>query len=98
MITLNDLLRKEKVNHIDFLSMDIEAGEIKALEGFDIKKYRPLLVCIEVQPEMGTYFTNEILNYFQKNGYEKMEAYSQFDAPSSNWYLKLKEYHPKDGN
>jgi hypothetical protein len=78
--------------------MDIEAGEIKALEGFDIKKYRPLLVCIEVQPEMGTYFTNEILNYFQKNGYEKMEAYSQFDAPSSNWYLKLKEYHPKDGN
>jgi hypothetical protein len=47
---------------------------------------------------MGTYFTNEILNYFQKNGYEKMEAYSQFDAPSSNWYLKLKEYHPKDGN
>jgi len=97
VITLNDLLKKEKVNHIDFLSMDIEAGEIKALEGFDIKKYRPLLVCIEVQPEMGTYFANEISNYFQDNGYEKMEAYTQFEG-ASNWYFKPKGYQRKDKN
>jgi FkbM family methyltransferase len=94
VITLNDLLRKEKVNHIDFLSMDIEAGEVRALEGFDIKKYRPSLVCIEVQAEMGRYFANEITDYFQKNGYEKIEAYTQFEG-GGNWYYKPKGYEPK---
>ncbi len=94
VITLNDLLKKERVNHIDFLSMDIEAGELKALEGFDIKKYRPFLVCIEVQAEMGIYFANEILNYFQRNGYEKMEAYTKFEG-GGNWYFKPKGYSPK---
>jgi FkbM family methyltransferase len=94
VITLNDLLKKEKVDHIDFLSMDIEAGELKALEGFNIKKYRPLLVCIEVQEEMGVYFANEITDYFQRNGYEKLEAYTQFEG-KGNWYFKPKGYQPK---
>ncbi len=92
-ITLNDLLTKEKVNHIDFLSMDIEAGEIMALQGFDIKKYRPFLVCIEVQPEMGTQFADEIMTYFLKNGYERMVAYTQFED-AINWYFKPKGYNP----
>jgi FkbM family methyltransferase len=45
-ITLNDLLAREKVPRIDFLSMDIETGEPAALAGFDIGKYAPGLVCI----------------------------------------------------
>jgi FkbM family methyltransferase len=95
VITLNDLLKREKVNHVDFLSMDIEGGELKALEGFDIKKYRPSLVCIEVQAEMGTYYASEMMDYFQKNGYEKLEAYTQFEG-AGNWYFKPKGYRAKD--
>jgi FkbM family methyltransferase len=97
VITLNDLLRKEKVKHIDFLSMDIEGGELKALEGFDIKKYRPSLVCIEVQAEMGIYYAREITDYFQKNGYVKLDAYTQFEG-KGNWYFKPKGYHRKGNN
>ena len=35
-ITLNDLLPKHGLEKIDFLSMDIELSEPKALAGFDI--------------------------------------------------------------
>jgi FkbM family methyltransferase len=97
VITLNDLLRREKVSRIDFLSMDIEGAELKALEGFDIKKYRPFLVCIEVQAGLGSYFTNEITDYFQRNGYERIEAYVQFEG-GQNWYFKPKGYYPESSD
>jgi FkbM family methyltransferase len=91
VITLDALLKKEHVNHIDFLSMDIEAGEVKALKGFDIERYRPLLVCIEVQPEMGVYFAKEIMEYFTGHGYDRLDAYTLFEH-KSNWYFKPKGY------
>ncbi len=46
-ITLNDILKKEKVRSIDLLSMDIEDAEPLALAGFDIERFKPKLVCIE---------------------------------------------------
>ena len=52
-ITLNDLLERAKITSIDFLTMDIELAEPKALAGFDIERYRPLLVCVEAHPRSG---------------------------------------------
>src|SRR5262245_42403174 len=51
-ITLDDLLLQHGVEHIDFLSMDIEGAEPKALAGFDIDTYKPRLVCIESSPDI----------------------------------------------
>ena len=53
-ITLNDLLAREGITRVDFLSMDIELAEPRALAGFDIEKYRPALVCIEAHPRGAT--------------------------------------------
>jgi FkbM family methyltransferase len=64
-ITLNDLLDAERVQRIDFLSMDIELSEPKALAGFDIARFRPQLVCIEMHPEV----RQQILDYFARHGY-----------------------------
>lgn len=50
-ITLTDLLEREGLERIDFLNMDIELAEPKALAGFDIERFRPSLVCIEAHPE-----------------------------------------------
>jgi FkbM family methyltransferase len=47
-ITLDDLLERNEIETIDFLSMDIEGAEPMALAGFDIERFRPALVCIEV--------------------------------------------------
>jgi len=81
-ITLNDLLSQNSIEHIDFLSMDIEGAEPKALAGFAIEKYKPRLVCIESSPEI----RDAILQYFAAHGYERVDEYLAYD--SVNWYFR----------
>ena len=73
--TLNDLLDSEGVSRIDFLSMDIELSEPKALAGFDIRRFRPTLVCIEAHPEV----RQQILEYFAIHEYVIVGAYLRAD-------------------
>ncbi|MFQ5418340.1 MAG: FkbM family methyltransferase [Myxococcota bacterium] len=81
-ITMNDLLDREGVKKIDFLSMDINGGEPAALAGFDIKRFRPDLVMIEVHER-----NKEPLSaYFRANGYERIDRYLKYDV--TNWYFK----------
>lgn len=80
-ITLNDLLAREGVETIDFLSMDIEMSEPAALGGFDIRRYRPRLVCIEVHAETRPF----IEKYFAQNGYQELATYSRLD-PLNRYY------------
>lgn len=81
-ITLNDLLEKNGISKIDFLSMDIEGGETAALAGFDIERFKPELVCIEGHNEA-------YLDYFLRHNYERIEKYSKYD--NLNWYFKPKK-------
>lgn len=74
-ITLTDLLEAEGITHIDFLSMDIELHEPKALAGFDIQRFRPSLVCIEGLLPV----RQDILNYFARNGYVLLGKYMWAD-------------------
>jgi FkbM family methyltransferase len=76
-ITLNDLLERNGIDSIDFMSMDIEGGEPKALAGFDIAKYQPQLVAIEGR-------TEATADYFADYGYEPQEKYRRYDH--INWY------------
>ena len=80
-ITLTDLFQAEGVERIDFLNMDIELGEPKALMGLDLKRYRPELVCIEALPEVRQF----ILDYFAAGGYVVIGGYLRAD--SENLYL-----------
>jgi FkbM family methyltransferase len=75
-VTLDGLLTREAVTHVDFLSMDIEAGEPAALAGFDVRKYTPALVCIELQTETAP----AIRRYFELNGYEELKGYALLDS------------------
>jgi len=73
--TLNALLDHEQVTHVDFVSMDIELGEPKALAGFDIDRFAPALVCIEVHPEV----RQAILDFFQRHRYVIVGRYLPVD-------------------
>jgi FkbM family methyltransferase len=75
-ITLNDLLAREGVARVDFLSMDIELGEPRALAGFDIERYRPALVCIEAHPEV----RQQLIDYFHHHHYVVVGKYLGVDA------------------
>jgi FkbM family methyltransferase len=80
-ITLDDLLDAERVQRIDFLSMDIELWEPKALAGFDIERFKPQLVCIEIHLEV----RQQILDYFARHGYVVVGKY--LNADRNNLYF-----------
>jgi hypothetical protein len=85
-ITLNDLLKREGVEEIDFMSMDIERGAPKALAAFDIDHYKPRLICIEAGA--GEDYHRIIAGYFAEHDYERIDRYLKHDW--ANWY-----YQPK---
>lgn len=82
--TLDDLLDRNGVTEIDFLSMDIEAGEPAALAGFDIERFRPELVGIEALPEV----QDAILQYFDAHGYRRLDDYLEYSG--RDWYFAPK--------
>lgn len=84
-VSLNDLLSKLDVKRIDFVTIDIELWEPRALAGFEIEKYKPDLVCIEAHRAV----RNEILAYFSKHGYKRLDQYFLFDQ--KNWYFVPEE-------
>jgi FkbM family methyltransferase len=83
-ITLNDLLAKGAVDAVDFMSMDIELSEPKALAGFDLGRFRPRLVCIEAHPET----RQAILNYFAVRGYAVVGKYLRIDNINL-WFMPV---------
>lgn len=74
-ITLTDLLDAEGVKKVDFLSIDIELWEPKALAGFDVERFRPELVCIEAHPQV----RQQILDYFARRHYIVVGKYLRAD-------------------
>ena len=80
--TLNAVLEAARIPTIDFLSMDIELGEPKALAGFDIARYRPAFACIEAHPEV----RQQILDYFTAHAYVVVGKYLRSD--STNLYFR----------
>jgi FkbM family methyltransferase len=76
-ITLDDLLKGEKVGRLDFLSMDIEGSEPLALSGLDVARYRPELACVEISsPEIG----RTIAEYFALRGCREVSSYRAVDG------------------
>jgi FkbM family methyltransferase len=73
--TLNAILEKAAVQKVDFVSMDIELAEPKALAGFDIDRYSPELICIEAHPDV----RQQILDYFAAHGYVLVGKYLRAD-------------------
>ena len=47
-ITLEKILNKYKIKHIDFLSLDTEGYELNILKGLNLDKYRPNYMLIEI--------------------------------------------------
>lgn len=73
--TLDSVLQQAGVSRLDFMSMDIELSEPKALAGFAIATYRPQLVCIEARREV----RQQILDYFAQHRYVVVGKYLRAD-------------------
>ena len=75
-ITLNDLLERENVEKVDFVNLDIEGFEIQALQGFDLSKYQPKLLCIETIGDNAPIVEEMLL----KHGYKPIQPWSESDT------------------
>jgi hypothetical protein len=72
------------VSKIDFLSMNIEGAEMKALAGFDIERFSPELALIEC---LGN--EKRLMRYFTSRGYVIADEYEPY-AHKKNCYFKKK--------
>jgi FkbM family methyltransferase len=82
--TLNSVLEQAGISRLDFISMDIELSEPKALAGFDIDRYQPKLVCIEAHLDV----RQQILDYFAMHGYTVIGKYLRAD-PKNLYFQPL---------
>jgi FkbM family methyltransferase len=80
-ITLNHLLDRAGSSKVDFVSMDIELAELKALAGFDIERFKPSLVVVESHPDI----RQQLLDYFVKHRYSVVGRYLRAD-PDNLWF------------
>jgi FkbM family methyltransferase len=87
-ITLNELLKKQGVKRFDFLSIDVEGSEPLVLAGFDIRRYKPKLVCVEANKSVD--LQKKLMDYFTKNNYEIIPEYSRLDV-GQNWFFTPKK-------
>ena len=68
--TLNNILKNTKYKNrkIDFLNIDAQGFDYKALKSLDFKIYKPTYICVEIQ------FINKkkIINFLNKKKYRKV--------------------------
>lgn len=77
-ITLDDLLERQGVTRVDFVSIDVEGHQKAVLVGFDVQRWKPDLVCIEDDGLLS-------IPWFKARGYEPIERYQLRDVV--NWYF-----------
>jgi FkbM family methyltransferase len=70
-VSLMDLLIDHGApRHIDFLSIDIEGGELVALENFDFSKYEFGFICIEQHDHLNT--ERDVVDILHNAGYKEI--------------------------
>ena len=81
--SLNTILETHNINNkqIDVLSIDVDGAEKEILTNFDIKKYNPSFVCIEIEEILNKFgnFDDKhfIFNYMEKNDYILLTRFTE---------------------
>lgn len=77
IVPLDELVAQEGNPRIDFLSIDVEGGEVNVLRGFDLQRHRPALILIEDGVR-----TLEKHHYMTSRGYKLVKR-----TTLNNWYV-----------
>ncbi len=77
--TLNNILKNNKVvKSFDYLNIDVEGHEFDVLKGFNLKKYKPKLISVEIHVlKTKDIFRSSVFKYLSKNNYELVSQYKQ---------------------
>jgi FkbM family methyltransferase len=99
-ITLNELLKKNNMNHIDYLSLDTEGGELEILQSIDYNRFS--ILCMSVENK---YEDPAIYRFLKSKGYRLLTRFkiddlfvlrgSQFDIYHEPWKHVLIRLHDR---
>lgn len=78
--TLDQLIEKHKIRHIDLLSLDVEGYELEVLKGLNLRKTPPKYIIVEAR------YREEIEHYL-KSYYKPIANFSHHDV-----FYKLKTF------
>ena len=96
--TLNNIIENSKFaeKKINFLSIDVEGYELKVLQGFDLKKYKPDLIVLEfIQPNIKEFSQQEINLVIETELYKHM---IKNDYKLINWIHADLVFVPNNSN
>jgi len=85
--TLNSILEELEINKIDLLSLDVEGYEAEVLKGFDLNKYKPKFIVIEINSTVENEVKELLKDYkmiTNLTGYNK-EQYPQWDETHNDY-------------
>ena len=77
VVTLDEVLGKAGNPRIDFLSIDVEGGELEVLSGFSLARHAPALVLLEDHVE-----NLRLHSYMKSHAYKLVQR-----TGSNNWYV-----------
>jgi FkbM family methyltransferase len=82
--TLNNILSNSKYKNkkIDFFNLDVEGHELQVLKSIDLKKYKPVLICVEIHNQEEMFNYNK--NYIKKNLVNKFLLRHKYSIVWSN--------------
>jgi FkbM family methyltransferase len=93
-ISLNDLLSKNNIKFIDFLSIDTEGSEFDLLNSLNFEKYKILTICVE--HNFNSKKRKDIFNLLSKYSYirlfENFSAYDDFYCLKNIYQNLLHKY------
>jgi FkbM family methyltransferase len=93
-ISLNDLLSKNNIKFIDFLSIDTEGSEYDLLNSLNFKQYKILTICVEhnFNLKKRKNIFNLLSKYNYKRVFEDFSAYDDFYCTNNIYQKLLKKY------
>jgi len=75
---LDDMLEECRVEHLDFVSIDVEGHELDVLEGFDLNRWKPQLVILEDNSNLRD---SSVVGFMVARGYTRF-----FRTGCNDWY------------
>ena len=94
--TLDRIIENSKFRNkiIDYLSIDVEGHELNVMKGFNLKKYKPKLIVLElINPSIKEFYLNKIENVLNSKIYEYM---NENNYKLVNWIHEDLIFVPKD--
>jgi FkbM family methyltransferase len=83
--TLDNIIKQSNlpIRKIDFLTIDVEGSELDVLKGFNLRKFKPKVVVLElINKEINSFYEQEINNIQKSKIYKHM---IKNDYKLSNW-------------